>query len=196
MEDFHDLEDARRQFDAYQNESAQVLADERESVDRDKEFIKLERFEMSVCLGRLIHVSHNGNIFVVENRQKIMAERNAVDEKEEKLGSLIRALDDRDSKLRQIQGTLKEQREQWQRSIENLQRREDLVDDWQRNHKARETHLKELDAQYEQKTQEFNKREAAIAEQELKIKVRSFCFHKMCTVVADKRAAGDSTRTE
>jgi predicted nucleotidyltransferase len=52
-----------------------------------------------------------------------------------------------------------------------LQRREDLVDDWQRNHKAREKHLQELDVQYDQKTAEFNKREAAIAEQELKIKV-------------------------
>jgi DNA repair exonuclease SbcCD ATPase subunit len=146
MEDIQDLEDAKRQFDAYQNESSQVLNEERENLEREKENIKSERY-------------------------KLLAERNAVEEKEDRLGSLIRALDDRDSKLRQIQGTLKEQRDQWQRSIENLQRREDLVDDWQRNHKAREKHLQELDVQYDQKTAEFNKREAAIAEQELKIKV-------------------------
>ena len=37
------------------------------------------------------------------------------------MGTLINILDERDSKLRQLQGTLKEQMEQWQRSISDLQ---------------------------------------------------------------------------
>jgi uncharacterized protein (DUF3084 family) len=105
------------------------------------------------------------------HRYKLLAERNAVEEKVDKLAAMIRSLDERESKLRQTQNTLKEQREQWQRSIDNLQRREDLVNDWQRSYIAREKHIEELEQQCELKALEFNKREASISEQEVKIKV-------------------------
>lgn len=43
------------------------------------------------------------------------------------------------SKLRQHLLTLKDQYDQWQRSVMDLKRREDLVDDWQRNHSFKGT---------------------------------------------------------
>lgn len=50
------------------------------------------------------------------------------------------------------------------------------MDDWQRNHKARESRLHELDEQYDAKFLELNKRESALADLELKAKVRMFDY--------------------
>ncbi len=58
-----------------------------------------------------------------------------------------------------------EQQEQWLRSVTDLQRREDLVDDWQANHRQRERRLGEVDAQQERKLAELSKREADIVEE-------------------------------
>jgi hypothetical protein len=49
MEDFQDLEDAKRQFDVYQNESAEVLNTDRESLERERENVKAERFDL-MCI--------------------------------------------------------------------------------------------------------------------------------------------------
>jgi chromosome segregation ATPase len=52
-----------------------------------------------------------------------------------------------------------------------LQRREDLVDDWQTNHTQRENRLKEIDSMQERKFAELNKREADLAAEEQKFKI-------------------------
>jgi len=49
------------------------------------------------------------------------------------------------------QGTLREQQEQWQRAVSDLQRREDLVDEWQRNHRLKEAKLEEVEGQFQLK---------------------------------------------
>ena len=60
---------------------------------------------------------------------------------EGRLGLLLAALDERESKLRQHLNTLKEQQGHWQQSISDLTRREELVEDWQKNHSQREKEL-------------------------------------------------------
>jgi centromeric protein E len=69
--------------------------------------------------------------FSVE-RIQILTDRTGLDEKEGKVGQLLATLDERESKLRHLLGTLREQQEQWQRAVSDLQRREDLVEEWQR----------------------------------------------------------------
>lgn len=96
LQEYQEFEEAKRSFEEYQQESQQVLDDEKEKLDREKDALKTEQY-------------------------KLLSERNSVEEKEGRLGALITALDERDSKLRQMLGTLKEQQEQWQRSISDLQ---------------------------------------------------------------------------
>jgi len=66
--------------------------------------------------------------------------------------------------------TIHEQQVLWDRSATDLKRREDLVDDWQRNHKQREKKLMEIESLQEKKFQELNKREAMVLEEENKCK--------------------------
>lgn len=99
-------------------------------------------------------------------RFKLLSDSRNLDEKEAKIGTLITNLDDKESKLRQKLSTLKEQVEQWNRSITDLKRREDLVEEWQRNHKVLEDKVEELKAQVERKGAELGEREKKIGEEE------------------------------
>ena len=57
----------------------------------------------------------------------MLRDRENLAEKEARIGLLMNNLDDKDSKLRQLLATIKDQQEQWERSIARLQHREDLV---------------------------------------------------------------------
>ena len=86
-----------------------------------KIMIFCNHFNLSLITLAINHLSIFFSFLCVVDRYKVLAESNAVQEKEGRLGTLINILDERDSKLRQLQGTLKEQMEQWQRSISDLQ---------------------------------------------------------------------------
>lgn len=51
----------------------------------------------------------------------MLKDRSNIEEKEARIGLLITNLDEKESKLRQMMGTMKEQQDQWQRSITDLQ---------------------------------------------------------------------------
>ena len=108
---------------------------------------------------------------IQSERDLLLKERSAVDEKEGRVGLLMNNLDEKDSKLRQLLGTMKDQQEQWQRSISDLQRREDLVDEWQRSHKQRERKLQEIDLLHEKTFAELSQREAAVSVEEQKLRI-------------------------
>lgn len=146
LEEFNELDEAKTAFEEYQSSSASELEDLKLQVDHDKQTIQADRY-------------------------KILSERANLEEKETRLATLLTTLDERDSKLRQLQATLKEQLEQWQRSIVDLQRREDLVDDWQNNHREREKRISEMDEEREIKFNELLTREALLAEHEQKFKL-------------------------
>jgi centromeric protein E len=146
LEEFNELDEAKTAFEEYQTSSASELEDLKVQVDNDKQSIQADRY-------------------------KILSERANLEEKESRLAILLTTLDERDSKLRQMQATLKEQLEQWQRSIVDLQRREDLVDDWQNNHRDREKRISEMDEEREIKFNELLTREGLLAEHEQKFKL-------------------------
>jgi DNA repair exonuclease SbcCD ATPase subunit len=102
LDDYNDLEDLKVAFEEYETQHRQELEDDIAKIESEKEAIQLER-------------------------QRLAKDKSSVDEKESRVGLLINNLDEKDSKLRQLLGTIKEQQEQWQRSITDLQRREDLV---------------------------------------------------------------------
>ena len=51
----------------------------------------------------------------------MLTDRSSIEEKEGRVGLLLANLDEKDSKLRQTLCTLKEQQDNWQRSITDLQ---------------------------------------------------------------------------
>lgn len=176
LEEYQDLEDSRAAFEEYQQHSTQELDEGIAKLEEEKQTLQNERYKM-------------------------LKDRSNIDEKETRIGLLITNLDEKESKLRQTMGTMKEQQDQWQRSITDLQvslctrrtilkilcklyfntvpfsysefsqRREDLVDDWQTNHQQREKRLQETDAMQERKFAELNKREADLSAEEQKFKI-------------------------
>lgn len=147
MTEIADLEEAKSSFEDYQRESAQELEDEKAKLEKEKQTLQTDRY-------------------------KILNERTAIEEKESRLGTLVTNLDERDSKLRQLLSTLKEQQDQWHRSIADLQRREELVDDWQRNHKQKEQRLNDKERDWDLKFAELNARESTLSELETKFKLQ------------------------
>ncbi len=145
VEMFGDIEESRKQAEEEKMESIQGLAEESDKIAREREGLQ-------------------------DERQKVMQEREAMDEKESRLGMLLSALDERDSKLRQHMSMIQEQKKQWENSVRDLRRREDLVNDWQKKHSSREARLKERDEAFEKKLKELRHREAENAKLELRIK--------------------------
>lgn len=144
--DYRDLEESKASLEEYEHHIRQELDELRNKLDEEKHNLQVER-------------------------HKLLKDRSSIDEKESRIGLLITNLDEKESKLRQLMATMREQQEQWQRSITDLQRREDLVDDWQRNHKQREKKLLEIESLQEKKFQELNKREAIVLEDENKARL-------------------------
>ena len=136
------LEDSKQAFEEYQRHAQQELEDERTKVDKEKTTL-------------------------TEDRGVMLIERGNLAEKESRLGNLMSTLDERESKLRQYMLTLKDQQEQWQRSVADLQRREDLVEDWSRNHSAKEKKIEDLQHQHERKVAALREREEAIISAEM-----------------------------
>lgn len=92
------------------------------------------------------------------------------------MGLLLAALDERESKLRQHLTILKEQQGHWQQSILDLTRREELVEDWQENHRQREKKLLDWNDQLDKKAAELATREATLFESEQAFKVQQRGF--------------------
>ena len=67
------------------------------------------------------------SLYLLSERNKLIRDRANIDEKESRIGLLLNTLDDKDSKLRQMLATIHDQKEQWQRSVADLERREGLV---------------------------------------------------------------------
>ena len=105
-------------------------------------------------------------------RIRTMGERTHLDEKESRLGLLLAALDERDSKLRQHLNTLQEQQSHWMQSIQDLSRREELVEEWQQGHLHKDNKLKESAVKLQEKFDEFNSREQKLSELEMAFKTR------------------------
>eukprot|EP00981_Chlorochromonas_danica_P005548 scaffold1129_cov164-Ochromonas_danica.AAC.13 len=143
--EYNDLEELKASLEEYEHNLHKEMDDERLKLEEEKQSLQIER-------------------------HKLLKDRTNIDEKESRIGILITNLDEKESKLRQLMATMREQQEQWQRSITDLQRREDLVDDWQRNHKQREKKLMEIEHMQEKKFAELNKREALVLEDENKAK--------------------------
>jgi len=143
----NDFEDLKNTFEDYQQEVQAQIDDDRTKMEAEKETLQNER-------------------------SLTMAERTHLDEQEGKLGLLLAALDERESKLRHHLNTLKEQEGHWQQSIEDLTRREELVEEWQSNHRGREKKLQDWDDQLEKKFSELSQREAALIESEHSFKTQ------------------------
>jgi uncharacterized protein (DUF3084 family) len=92
------------------------------------------------------------------------------------LSLLLAALDERESKLRQQLTILKEQQGHWQQSISDLTRREELVEDWQQNHRQREKKLFDWNDQLDKKSAELAAREATLFESEQAFKTQQRGF--------------------
>ena len=114
-----EIAEARAACEEYERHSREEMEEETSKFEQAKQAFSIERYQ-------------------------ILQDRTNLDEKETRVGSLLSSLDEKDSKLRQILGTLKEQQEQWTRAVNDLQRREDLVDEWQRNHRTKEKKLEEI----------------------------------------------------
>ena len=145
--DYQELEESKAAFDEYQRESMLELEDERAKIEKDKQVMQADRYKM-------------------------LNERSSVEEKESRLGTLFVSLDERDSRLRQTLATLKEQQEHWKNSVDELKHREDLVDDWQKNHHIREKRLQEMISELEMKGLEVTNAQNKLAELEQKFKLR------------------------
>lgn len=89
---------------------------------------------------------------------------------------LLAGLDERESKLRQHLTILKEQQGHWQQSISDLTRREELVEDWQQNHRQREKKLSDWNDQLDKKAAELSSRETLLSEAEQNFKVQQRGF--------------------
>ncbi len=120
LSEYGDLEESKNSFEEYEHNVGQEIDEEQQKLEDEKLTLQNERF-------------------------KLLKDRSAIDEKESRIGLLITNLDEKESKLRQMMANMKEQQQQWDRSVTDLQRREDLVDDWQRNHKQREKKLQEIE---------------------------------------------------
>jgi hypothetical protein len=81
-------------------------------------------------------------------------------------------LDERESKLRQHQSILKEEEGHWQQAIIDLTKREELMKEWQDNHKQREKRLKDTNDHLERLFKDLNQREANISEREQQMTLR------------------------
>ncbi|RYH05439.1 hypothetical protein EON65_44685 [archaeon] len=145
LDEYGDLDELKAQFEEYEHNVRQELDEARQIIEDEK--------------SQLTH-----------ERMKLLKDRSGIDEKESRIGIVITNLDEKESKLRQLMATMREQQEQWNRSVNDLQRREDLVDDWQRNHKQREKKLLEIEQIQEKKFAELNKREAVVLEEENRVK--------------------------
>lgn len=148
LAEYADLEESKASLEDYEHHLRQELDDARSKLEEEKSTLTQER-------------------------HKLLKDRTAVDEKESRIGILVTNLDEKESKLRQMMATMREQSDQWQRSITDLQRREDLVDDWQRNHKQREKKLLEIEALQDKKFLELNQREGSVIEDEHRAKALS-----------------------
>lgn len=148
-------------------------------ADLDEEYARLEREKKGLQA----------------ERAQMLVERTNLDEKDKKLCSLFSLLDDRESKLRSYLDHLTEQKEQWIRSCTDLVRRENVMDDWGVNHKAREDHIKNLEEAQEKRFNDIVERENALAEneQDFKIKMSDFDekeakLHQYATKLANTEA--------
>jgi hypothetical protein len=91
---------------------------------------------------------------------------------ESRLGGLLAELDERESKLRQHQSILKEEESHWQQAIVDLTKREELVKEWQDNHKHREKRLKDSSEHLDKYFKDLNQREAQLSEREQQMTLR------------------------
>lgn len=126
---FESLETYKQSIDNYEQETRKNLNFEMRKVEEETQKLTVER-------------------------NQLLRERTALNEKENRLNSLISGLDDKESKLRQLQGQMKDQHLQWQRSITDLQRREEVLSEWERSYKAQEKALKEREATIDKKLED------------------------------------------
>ena len=137
------LEDSKNAFEEYQVQTSEELEEERSKLVKETQNLQ-------------------------HDRSTLLAERGHLSEKETRVNALLGTLDERESKLRQHLLTLKDQQEQWQRSVADLQRREDLVEDWSRNHSSKEKKLQETEDALAKKATALRVRDDAVAEAEMK----------------------------
>ncbi len=104
-------------------------------------------------------------------RKEFIKERAAFDIREVAANEIDSKIDASESRLMLLLRTMKEQEEKWTSSIKDLQRREDLADDWQRNHKQKEKKALEVQADIKRQNDELTKRTADVVAEEQKLKL-------------------------
>lgn len=109
-------------------------------------------------------------------RAAMLAERANLDNKDKRLNGMFSELDDRESKLKRKMEHLEDQKEQWLRSATDLFRRETVIEDWQKNHAAREKRLKDLADEQEKRFNTLLEREIVVTEAEQALKTKESDF--------------------
>jgi uncharacterized protein (DUF3084 family) len=109
-------------------------------------------------------------------RAAMLAERANLDNKDKRLNGMFSELDDRESKLKRSLEHLEEQKDQWLRSATDLFRRETVMEDWQKNHAAREKRLQDLADEQEKRFNALLHREVVVTESEQALKAKEVEF--------------------
>ena len=112
-------------------------------------------------------------------RTAILADKAGITNREKKLNSMFMELDERESKLKMHIDFLEDQKDQWLRSANDLLRRETVIEDWQKNHSAREKKLQELDAEQEKRFALLLEREVVVTDGEQGLKVKEVEFQEL-----------------
>jgi len=111
-------------------------------------------------------------------RAAMLAERANLDNKDKRLNGMFSELDDRESKLKRKMEHLEEQKDQWLRSATDLFRRETVIEDWQKNHAAREKRLTELTDEQEKRFNALLEREVVTTDSEQALKTKEAEFQQ------------------
>lgn len=113
---------------------------------------------------------------LAEERKAMVQDKTNLESKDKKLNGMFAELDDKESKLKMKLEYLEEQRDQWLRSATDLFRRETVMEDWQKNHEAREKRIQELDNEQEKRFNALLEREVVVTEGEQQLKTKEIEF--------------------
>jgi hypothetical protein len=139
FEEFRDFEEAKAAFDDYESNIRNDLDEERAKLEIEIQNIKEEKYKM-------------------------LSERTSLEEKESRLGLLITDLDERDSRLRQLLDNTREQRLNFDIAVLEVKRREDLIQEQQKNLNVRDQQLQERLQHVDQRFEELHHKEKSLGE--------------------------------
>lgn len=146
--EYQDLEELKASIEDYEANMKNEIDEESNRIAEEKNQVQSEKF-------------------------KLLKDRSSLEERESRVSLLLAALDEKESKLRQIQASLRDQQALWQRSVNDLQKREDLVNDWENTHRQREQKIAEREAFLDKKHYELSQREMIVKDEENKSKTMS-----------------------